>query len=231
MSKLKNFVSNNFKLLSILVVILLLGVIGVTYALRIGPFTPIDVNINAGNMDVIISYDAGSNNGTVVNNGNMFPIADSLVTGKDVTDSRVLKVVFSVKGVSSNPENTIYDVALRNLNIDCDLLSEDFKWRLYKNSSLLSQGNFSTDFDDMKDYSGNGRLVLTEIQQDLTTTSDTYTFLLWISESCTGDLSICTPSQDQSKYLNKRFSADIKIELSTESKKTIVRTSGPSCSK
>lgn len=231
MKKIKEFVLNNLKLLSILGVILLLSIIGITYALKIGPFTPIDVKINTADIFVIVSYDLSINDETITNNGNMLPISDELVTGKDVTDSRVLKVVFSVKGVSSNPENTIYDIALRNLNIDCDLLSKDFKWRLYKNNNLISHGNFSSDFDDMGDYFGNGRLVLTEIQQDLTTTEDTYTFLLWISESCTGDLSTCTPNQDQSKYLNKSFSADIKIELSTESKKPIVRTPGIMCAK
>ena len=87
-----------------------------------------------------------------------------------------------------NPENSIYDVAIHDFNVDCELRTEDLKWRLYKNGTLLSSGNLSPKFDTMS----NNRLVLTEIQQDLTTTKDEYVFLLWISESCSGDIANCS---------------------------------------
>ena len=98
------------------------------------------------------------------------------------------------------------------------------KWRLYKNGTLLSSGNLSPKFDTMS----NNRLVLTETQQDLTTTKDEYVFLLWISESCSGDIANCSKEQDQSKYLGKSLSGSIKVELATKSKKALVRTTGVS---
>lgn len=70
----------------------------------------------------------------------------------------------------------------------------------------------------------NSRMVLTDTQQDLTTSTDTYVFLFWISESCTGDIKTCTSSNNQNRYINKSFSAKIKIEASTKSKKSLTRT-------
>ena len=132
----------------------------------------------------------------------MLPIEDSLVTGTSVTDARVLKVKFTVTGKSTNPANSIYDISLRNITMDDALKDSNVKWRLYKNNTLLSSGNFSPTFDVME----NNRMVLTTTQQDLTATaSDTYVFLMWISESCAGDISSCTSSEDQSKYINKNF--------------------------
>ena len=95
---------------------------------------------------------------------------------------------------------------------------------MYKNGTLLSSGNLSPKFDTMS----NNRLVLTETQQDLTTTKDEYVFLLWISESCSGDIANCSKEQDQSKYLGKSLSGSIKVELATKSKKALVRTTGVS---
>ena len=175
-------------------------------------------------MDVNISYDSGVNGADISNSGNLLPINDSLVTGPTVSDSRVLKAKFYVTGNTSNPENSIYDVAIHDFNVDCELRTEDLKWRLYKNGTLLSSGNLSPKFDTMS----NNRLVLTETQQDLTTTKDEYVFLLWISESCSGDIANCSKEQDQSKYLGKSLSGSIKVELATKSKKALVRTTGVS---
>ena len=150
----------------------------------------------------------------------MLPIADTLVTGVDVTDERILKVKFMVTGSSSNPDNTIYDIALRDIDMSNALKSEYVKWRLYKNGTLLSEGNFSPSFDTIE----NNRLVLTNTQQDLTTNTDTYVYLMWISEACTGDLSTCDITKNQDKLLGKIFNAQIKLEASTKTKKTLTRT-------
>ena len=221
---IKNIIKKNIRFISAMIVVIILGIFGISYALKVAPFNKIAVNIKSANMDVNISYDSGVNGADISNSGNLLPINDSLVTGPTVSDSRVLKAKFYVTGNTSNPENSIYDVAIHDFNVDCELRTEDLKWRLYKNGTLLSSGNLSPKFDTMS----NNRLVLTETQQDLTTTKDEYVFLLWISESCSGDIANCSKEQDQSKYLGKSLSGSIKVELATKSKKALVRTTGVS---
>ena len=221
---IKNIIKKNIRFISAMIVVIILGIFGISYALKVAPFNKIAVNIKSANMDVNITYDTGVNGADISNSGNLLPINDSLVTGPTVNDSRVLKAKFYVSGSNSNPENSIYDIAIHNFNIDCELRTEDLKWRLYKNGTLLSSGNLSPKFDTMS----NNRLVLTETQQDLTTTKDEYVFLLWISESCSGDIATCSKEQDQSKYLGKSLSGSIKVELATKSKKALVRTTGVS---
>lgn len=221
---IKNIIKKNIRFISAMIVVIILGIFGISYALKVAPFNKIAVNIKSANMDVNISYDSGVNGADISNSGNLLPINDSLVTGPTVSDSRVLKAKFYVTGNTSNPENSIYDVAIHDFNVDCELRTEDLKWRLYKNNELLSSGNLSPKFDTMS----NNRLVLTETQQDLTTTKDEYVFLLWISESCSGDIANCSKEQDQSKYLGKSLSGSIKLELATKSKKALVRTTGVS---
>ena len=221
---IKNIIKKNIRFISAMIVVIILGIFGISYALKVAPFNKIAVNIKSANMDVNISYDSGVNGADISNSGNLLPINDSLVTGPTVNDSRVLKAKFYVTGNASNPENSIYDVAIHDFNVDCELRTEDLKWRLYKNGTLLSSGNLSPKFDTMS----NNRLVLTETQQDLTTTKDEYVFLLWISESCSGDIANCSKEQDQSKYLGKSLSGSIKLELATKSKKALVRTTGVS---
>ena len=214
-----SFIKNNIKFLIAMLIVIVLGVFGITYALKIATFNPIGINTTTGNITASITYDS-TNTSTVTSNNKMLPIADTLVTGVDVTDERILKVKFMVTGSSSNPDNTIYDISLRNIDMSNALKSEYVKWRLYKNGTLLSEGNFSPAFDIKE----NNRLVLTNTQQDLTTNTDTYVYLMWISEACTGDLSICDITKDQDKLLGKIFNAQIKLEASTKSKKTLTRT-------
>ena len=203
MNNIINVIKNNTKFYIMLAIVILLGTIGITFSLVISQFNAIAINTDMLEIDADISYDINSNGEEVVSTGNMLPISDELVIGPNVTDSRVLKVTFNVTGNSNNPENTIYDIALHNINVDCDLRTKDLKWRLYKGYELISRedASLSPTFDTMN----NNRLVLTETQQDLTTDTDKYTFLLWISESCTGDITECDSSMDQSKYLGKEF--------------------------
>ena len=224
MNNIINVIKNNTKFYIMLAIVILLGTIGITFSLVISQFNAIAINTDMLEIDADISYDINSNGEEVISTGNMLPISDELVIGPNVTDSRVLKVTFNVTGNSNNPENTIYDIALHNINVDCDLRTKDLKWRLYKGYELISRedASLSPTFDTMN----NNRLVLTETQQDLTTDTDKYTFLLWISESCTGDITECDSSMDQSKYLGKEFSASIKVELSTKSKKEVSRITG-----
>ncbi len=214
------FIKNNIKFLIAMLIVIVLGVFGITYALKIATFNPIGINTTTGTINANVTYDS-TNTSTVTSTGNMLPIADNLVTGVDVTDSRILKIKFMVSGVSSNPSNTIYDIALRDISMSSALKSKYVKWRLYKNGTLLSEGNFSPSFDTIE----NNRLVLTNTQQDLTTSTDTYVYLMWISEACTDEnITTCDSQKHQNKYSNKIFNASIKIEASTKSKKELVRT-------
>ena len=216
---MKDIIKNNSKFIIVMLLVIVLGITGVTVAIKVGNFNPIAINTTTGNISATISYDSSVNSSTVTSTGKMLPIEDSLVTGTSVTDARVLKVKFTVTGKSTNPANSIYDISLRNITMDDALKDSNIKWRLYKNNTLLSSGDFSPSFDVME----NNRMVLTTTQQDLTTTASTYVFLMWISESCIGDISNCTNSDNQFKYVGKSFSFNIKLETATKTKKNLTR--------
>ena len=215
---MKRLIKENSKFIIVMSIVIVLGIIGITYALKVTAFNPIGLNTTTGTINANITYD-GDNTSTITNTDKMLPIRDTLVD-INTTDERVLKVSFNITGVNTNPDNTIYDISLRDINMDKELKSLYVKWRLYKNNTLLSEGNFSPSFDVKE----NNRLVLTEIQQDLTTNTDKYVYLMWISEVCTGDITSCDSTLNQNKYSNKTFNASIKIEASTKTKKELVRT-------
>ena len=215
---MKRLIKENSKFIIVMSIVIVLGIIGITYALKVAAFNPIGLNTTTGTINANITYD-GNNTSTITNTDKMFPINDTLVD-INTTDERVLKVSFNITGVNTNPDNTIYDISLRDINMDKELKSLYVKWRLYKNNTLLSEGNFSPSFDVKE----NNRLVLTEVQQDLTTNTDKYVYLMWISEICTGDITTCDSTVNQNKYSNKTFNASIKIEASTKTKKELVRT-------
>ena len=221
---MKDIIKNNSKFIIVMLLIIALGIAGVTVAIKVGNFNPIAINTTTGNISATISYDSSVNSSTVTSTGKMLPIEDSLVTGTSVTDARVLKVKFTVTGKSTNPANSIYDISLRNITMDDALKDSNVKWRLYKNNTLLSSGDFSPTFDVME----NNRMVLTTTQQDLTTTASTYVFLMWISESCAGDIANCTNSDNQFKYVGKSFSFNIKLETATKTKKNLTRKTSAS---
>ncbi len=215
---MKRLIKENSKFIIVMSIVIVLGIIGITYALKVAVFNPIGLNTTTGTINANITYD-GNNTSTITNTNKMLPINDTLVD-INTTDKRVLKVSFNITGVNTNPDNTIYDISLRDINMGKELKSLYVKWRLYKNNTLLSEGNFSPSFDVKE----NNRLVLTEIQQDLTPNTDKYVYLMWISEVCTGDITTCDSTVNQNKYSNKTFNASIKIEASTKSKKELVRT-------
>ena len=213
MDNIKDFITKNIKVIISLLVIILIGIVG--YTLAVPKLT--NVSIATGNYQVVYSGTA------TLPSSKLTPILDSELTNTSNSD-KVMKITFTVKGASSNPTNIpiIYDVSLTDLNLDSELHHKLLKWRLYKNNSQLSEGNFSYDFDAQI----NNRMVLTNIQQDLhgySSTADSYTFYIWISEQCTGDITNCTKDMDVSNLRDKTLSGNIKIELSTKSKKELVR--------
>lgn len=152
----------------------------------------------------------------------LLPILDNEV---NTNNNNVLKINFKVRGNKNNlVNNIIYDIALVNLDIDCELLTKYLKWELLKNEEIISSGNFSKEFDTIID----DRIVLTNIQQDLKDFSnepDNYEFRLWISDSCQNtDISKCQNEENQSNLLNKTISGRIEIELYTGNKSKLERT-------
>ena len=114
---MRAYIKNNIKFLVAMIIVITLGIIGITYAIKITNFNPIGLNVNTSTIRANITYDSTVNEGNITSTGNMLPISDTLVTGVDVTDTRVLKVKFMVTGLSTNPSNTIYDISLRDINM------------------------------------------------------------------------------------------------------------------
>lgn len=211
---MKNFINNNIKVSILLISVISISLLGTTLALALNAM---NITVSTGNYGVVYSGTA------TLPSAKLEPILDANLLAT-ASASKIMKVNFTVKGASSNPtdRSIIYDVTLTNLSIPSELKNEYFKWRLYKNDSLLSSGTFSPSFDSLV----NNRMVLTTIQQDLpsySSTADSYTFYIWISDKCTGAITTCTSAMDQSSMMNKTFSGEIRIELSTKSKKTLVR--------
>lgn len=152
------------------------------------------------------------------------PILDKNVTKES---NNVIYITFNVGGSKENNTDTIiYDIALADLKVNCNLLSPYLKWKLIKNGLELSQGSLDYKFDTIKD----GRLVLTNMQQDLIKYSedksvyDKYEFYMWISDSCQKeDITECTNSESQKNLLNKKISGKIEVELYGGNKKEIER--------
>lgn len=221
--KYKNLIKSNLKFIIAMTVVIALGAVGITFAINIDTFNPIGINIGTATLGANITYLNGSS-ATITSTGKLLPINDDKTEiTPDSTDESILKIDFKLSGTSTNPNNTIMDISLNNISMDCELKSEYFKWKLYKEEALLSSGSFSPKFDSMK----NNRLVLTNTQERLTTNEDKYTLLIYLAESCTGDLSTCNAnsgSYNQETLLNKSFSATMKVELSTGNKKTNTRS-------
>ena len=229
--KYKNLIKSNLKFIIAMTVVIALGAVGITFAINIDIFNPIGINIGTATLGANITYLNGSS-ATITSTGKLLPINDDKTEiTPDSTNESILKIDFKLSGTSTNPDNTIMDISLNNISMDCELKSEYFKWKLYKEEALLSSGSFSPKFDSMK----NNRLVLTNTQERLTTNEYKYTLLIYLAESCTGDLSTCNAnsgSYNQETLLNKNFSATMKVELSTGNKKNNTRstTSTSACS-
>lgn len=111
-----------------MIVIVLAG-IGITYAALT---RRINIGINTGEYNV--EYTGTS----TLPSSDLSLVPDSSV---GLETDKVLKVDFTVKGAQNNPtdKDIIYDVSLTDLNLPEELRSNNFKWRLYKNSTLISE--------------------------------------------------------------------------------------------
>lgn len=198
-------------------IVIVLGIVGLTYAAN---YILEGIGIKATTSNLAIE-DIGIN----VTSSPLVPISDSSITPTGDL-SGVLKITFSVKGSNSNTtKNPIYDIALKEISGDCILKNSNVKWNLYKNNELLSSGNMSPEFD--KNIVLNDELTLTNTQVDLPSygsTADSYVFILWLSETCTGDIASCDLSKAvDSSLAGKTISADIDVLLYSGKKKELVR--------
>ena len=207
----------NTKVLIFEMIVIVLAIVGVTLAVS---YLMNNISVSTSNANLAVDYTGAATLPTV----SLAPVADSAVSSNT---NNVLRINFSVKGTNANPnKDIIYDVILDELDISCYLKQEYVKWQLYKNSSLLTSGNFSPTFDIMED----NKLYLTTIQQDLpkyNETADSYELVIWVSESCTeSSVTSCTSAQDQGSVMGQTISGKVKIALYTDSKKVLTRTTG-----
>lgn len=155
---------------------------------------------------------------------NLRPILDKNL--KSSIDN-IISINFWVGGNKDNDaDEPIYDIALAELEVDCNLLSPYIKWVLYKNGEELSNGSLDYKFDTIKD----GRLVLTPIQQDLAeynknkNSYDYYEFYMWLSDSCQEDsIALCKDVVNQNNLVGKKLSGRIEVELYSKSKLELKR--------
>ena len=217
------FKNKNVKVIILEVFLIALGLVGLTLGVKY-IMNSINVNVDTSKL-AIDSMNANVTNGTLT------PINDSTVNIN--TTSNVLRITFDVKGASTNTgSNIIYDVLL-NLTADCSLKNESVKWNLYKNNNLLTSGSTSPKYD--KDVL-KGKIMLTDIQQDLvpySKTADKYVFILWMSESCNEeDITKCDISKGLTSLSGgKNISGNIDIRLNSGKKKENKRESieGDAC--
>lgn len=206
--------NRNALVITIEVIAIVLGVVGITYA---AATLSSSVNASASNLNVVYT---GSKTITATN-------LEPRVNAPTVSEtSNVARVAFTVKGASTNVNsNIIYDVMLNSISADSIFFNNYVKWRLYKNNSLLSEGNMSYAFDSNL---RSNKLTLTNTQQDMPSnsgTADSYVFLMWIEETCT-DVLNCGSAVNQNGIIGKSFQANIFIAVSTGTKVSLTRVSG-----
>lgn len=211
----KSIKKKNTIIIAFEILIILLGLGGITLAT--------DRLLGASSTSILTvgNYEIDYKGELSVTGDNLEPISDSLINIDRLEN--VLRAEFSFKSGESNGEEAlVYDIMLKDMNIDCSLLNEYTKWNLYKNGSLLSTGNFSPSFD------GNvlgENLYLTNIQEDLPKYReeyDNYVLIIWISEAC-DDLATCE-YVDQSGIIGSNLSLTAFVAVYNEGKKELVRT-------
>ena len=218
---LKNLQLNNKKVLIGLVLVVIF-------------FTIILINTYANKADLalqnmiskVIYIDTEAYGENVFDSSNLVfcPILDEDI---DKDNNHVIYISFYVGGASTNnTDDIVYDIALSDLEVDCELLSPYVKWKLLKNNEVISEGSLDYQFDTISD----GRLILTPIQQDLVDYNedkskyDYYEFYMWLSDSCQNiELIDCVDDEEQNGLLNKRIIGRVEVELYKDIKKELVR--------
>lgn len=210
----ESFKKQNITVIVFEIIIIILGVLGITLATTNVLNTRTKTILKAGVYEVAYqgSFD--------LTGGELEPISDSLINID--TKETVLRAEFSLKGTEKNKEELVYDIMLKDYSINSSLLNEYTKWQLYKNGILLSTGNFSPQFDsDIVTET----FTLTNTQESLPKYNegyDNYVLLIWISEACE-DLTTCT-YVDQSDIVNSTLSLTAFVAVNNTGKTNLVRT-------
>ena len=192
------------------ILVIVLGIVGITYA------TSVIINNRASTLLTVSDYHVDYIGNSEITVDGLEPISDNLIN-YDTRDN-VVRVEFSLRGVKENGDvNLIYDVMMKEMNIDCSLLSKYVKWRLFKNGELLANGSLdpSWDGDVLTDS-----MRLTNIQEDLPKYNedyDKYVLIFWISEAC-DELEKCE-LVDQSDIVGSQLSMKVFIALYSGAKK------------
>lgn len=214
-SKNKSSYNEKYGILIVGAIILL----GITYAIQNSSSF-----FKARTATIKIDEDAYGETEFDASNLNFIPILDDEV---EIKSDNVIRIDFKVGGNKNNSDlnDIIYDIALNDLELDCDLVSPYLKWKLIKNTEEIAFGSLDYKFDTIKD----GRLVLSNTQQDLVKYSDdkndydNYTFYMWLSDNCQDDLSKCKELDEQTNLVGKRIKGKIEIELNTGGKNKLKR--------
>ena len=139
-------------------------------------------NVSSGKLDITFATSA------YINNNNLLLISDSDVATKADQTS------FTIDNTKSNISG-IYKLSLTELSISNNLKSNDFKWELLKNDTIINSGNFSTAVTGTD-------FILTSSNQTITPgTTDSYKLRIWLSET----------TSDQISLTNGSFSAKVKM--------------------
>ena len=113
-------------------------------AIAVGGLTLATSTILGGSRTIVKfgEYNVDYIGSTEINVSDLEPISDSLINYD--TAENVIRLEFSLRGVDTNEEadDLIYDVMLKDINVDCSLLNKYTKWRLYKEKELLYNGDF-----------------------------------------------------------------------------------------
>ena len=211
----ESFKNKNLLVIIFEIIIIILGIIGITFATQKILNDRTSTNLKAGEYGLDYRGDKD------IAISDIEPIDDNLV-GIDTTEN-VIRLEFGVRGVSTNNnDKLIYDVMLDNMNIDCALLNKNTKWRLYKNGKMISNGSLDPAFD------GNvltDNMRLTDIQETLPKYNqdyDNYVLLFWISEACS-DLTNCSLLDDQSNIIGSKMNMEVFIAVYSGTKKKLER--------
>ena len=209
---------NNKFIIVIIIVAIIVVLFGISYAV-----SPDSLFKNITGEKISIDEEVYGSTVFDSQNVELIPILDEDFQKRE---DNVIHISFLIGGSKDNVvNNIIYDVALNDLEVDCSLISPYVKWKLLKNSYEISSGSLDYQFDTIKD----GRLVLTNIQQDLPKYDkeqknyDFYDFYLWISDNCQEDMEECFNLDGQDNLMGKVLKGKVEVELYASSKKKLVR--------
>lgn len=209
---------NNKFIIVIIIVAIIVVLFGISYAV-----SPDSLFKNITGEKISIDEEVYGSTVFDSQNVELIPILDEDFQKRE---DNVIHISFLIGGSKDNVvNNIIYDVALNDLEVDCSLISPYVKWKLLKNSYEISSGSLDYQFDTIKD----GRLVLTNIQQDLPKYDkeqknyDFYDFYLWISDNCQENIEKCFNLEGQDNLMGKTLKGKVEVELYASSKKKLIR--------